>query len=340
MRPGRLPAQRVIPLGMAPTLGRGQPARGPIRLRYRSQEVPENVHIEGPAQETSTSDPKEHSMFIADRRTVNMAALSTFFSMWVQEEEAAEASKLPQAMDRVWEGIGGGPADLVFPREFLGVWDTLSTLVSVETPLGTEFVPNLKVVERAKTELNVPLQYSVNFVENSRNEVITDRRYNTASLMEMYYGTEIDFVNRINWNPDDPNVLKLSLPGGTDVLTRVTKRSEDRREANRLDTSEFFEQVFDDPSQEMGPKVTASRCFTKYKWRNEEEASADGGPTIVATQVVSDYLTGYSDERLSMRARGRPVVIYTYRMAFARHWPLPGETAKDETSEDNFVRIA
>lgn len=63
-------------------------------------------------------------------------------------------------------------------------------------------------------------------------------------------------------------------------------------------------------------QVKASQCFTKYKWRSAEEAATDGGPEIVATQVVSDYLTPYDGEMLMMQAKDRPVVVYTYRMTF------------------------
>lgn len=35
-------------------------------------------------------------------------------------------------------------------------------------------------------------------------------------------------------------------------------------------------------------------------------------------QVVSDYLTGFDDPALMMRAGDKPVTIYSYRMAFWR----------------------
>ena len=56
-----------------------------------------------------------------------------------------QASKLPPVVDRAWEKIGGGPADLYFPEEFLGVWNVESTLTSIKLPLGTDYVPDLKV---------------------------------------------------------------------------------------------------------------------------------------------------------------------------------------------------
>jgi hypothetical protein len=66
------------------------------------------------------------------------------------------------------------------------------------------------------------------------------------------------------------------------------------------------------------PRVKASQCFTKYKHRDEEAAAAANGPAIVATQVVSDYLTPYDGDAAFLRAGNRPVTTYTYRMAFTR----------------------
>jgi hypothetical protein len=39
-----------------------------------------------------------------------------------------------------------------------------------------------------------------------------------ASLMHTYMGqAEADVAQRIQWNPDDPNMLKMQLPGELDV---------------------------------------------------------------------------------------------------------------------------
>lgn len=102
-------------------------------------------------------------------------------------------------------------------------------------------------------------------------------------------------------------------PDGTLIRTRVTRRAEDMLpDQQRIETSEFFEQVFQSPNRPQ-PRVKASQCFTKYRYR---EVAERGAPLIVATQVVSDYLTPYDDAALLVAARGRPVVVYTYRMAF------------------------
>ena len=45
--------------------------------------------------------------------------------------ERATASKLPAFADSAWEAMGGGPADLYFPEQFMGVWDVTSLLTQV-----------------------------------------------------------------------------------------------------------------------------------------------------------------------------------------------------------------
>ncbi|KAI3431864.1 hypothetical protein D9Q98_010615 [Chlorella vulgaris] len=232
----------------------------------------------------------------------------------------AAASKLPEALDRAWVGLGGGPADLVFPAEFLGVWDVESVLTGVELPKGPELVPDMRVVQRAQREdLDVVVRYQVAFLQNARGEVVPDRSFNTASLMQTYTGTPVAEVQRsIDWDPNDPNTLDMSLQGGLQVSTRVTRRSAERPAADRLLTSEYFQQLISTPQLEQ-PKVKASQCFTKYHWRTEAEAARGGtGVQVVATQVVSDYLTSYDDPAALLGAMGQPVVVYTYRMAFRR----------------------
>ncbi len=65
----------------------------------------------------------------------------------------------------------------------------------------------------------------------------------------------MDFMGRITWNPSDPNVLRLSMPKGVNVRTRVTRRSENVGGPDKLDTSEFIEQIFDNSSTGGMPGV-------------------------------------------------------------------------------------
>ncbi|KXZ49476.1 hypothetical protein GPECTOR_21g702 [Gonium pectorale] len=221
---------------------------------------------------------------------------------------SAHASKLP-FLDAGWEALGGGPADLVFPEEFLGEWEVTSVLVRVEMPLGEGAVPNPASVRRAEREdLDRPTRYRVAFVRNGGGKVVYDRRY--------YDGT-MSFDNRIQWNINDPNILTVNMPSMS-VRTRVTRRSEELPAEDRIETSEYVESVFENGGVGEAPRVKASQCFTKYKWRSEQAALRDQGPAIVATQVVSDYLTPYDGEQQYLMAMNKPYAQYTYRMAFRR----------------------
>ncbi|GIL81792.1 hypothetical protein Vretifemale_10780 [Volvox reticuliferus] len=98
----------------------------------------------------------------------------------------ASASKVP-FLDAGWEALGGGPSDLVFPEDFLGVWDVTSVLTRVEMPLGEDVVPNLAAVRRAQREdLDRRTSYQVAFVRNGAGKVVYDRRFNTASMLSMW----------------------------------------------------------------------------------------------------------------------------------------------------------
>ncbi len=70
-------------------------------------------------------------------------------------------------------------------------------------------------------------------------------------------------------------------------------------------------------------QVKASQCYTKYKFRSQEAADRQAGPAIVATQVISDYLTAYDGELQLIKAQNRPVVVYTYSMVFIKQRGMP-----------------
>jgi hypothetical protein len=232
----------------------------------------------------------------------------------------AAASKLPEAADRAWSALGGGPADLVFDESFLGEWEVTSLLASVERPLGAVAGPNGAAAARAEAEdLNRALKYKAAWMRNARGEVVPDRRYNTASLLAAYMpGTSAaELAAGVDWDVDDPNRLELRVPGGARASTRVTRRGAESPAAATLWTSEFFQQTFDAPGR-PGTRVKASQCFTKYRWR--PAAAAAGGPEVVATQVVSDYAAP-ADVGAVVQARGQPVVVMTYWMAFTRVAP-------------------
>jgi len=71
----------------------------------------------------------------------------------------------------------------------------------------------LQVVERAqKEDLQHPQKYLVSFMHNSRGQVVIDRRFNTSQLVSLYLDKPVP-EDVIAWNPDNPNQLRMALPG-------------------------------------------------------------------------------------------------------------------------------
>ena len=71
----------------------------------------------------------------------------------------------------------------------------------------------LQVVERAqKEDLQQPQKYLVSFMRNNRGQVIIDRRFNTSQLVSLYLDKPVP-EDVIAWNPDNPNQLRMALPG-------------------------------------------------------------------------------------------------------------------------------
>ena len=68
-------------------------------------------------------------------------------------------------------------------------------------------------VQRAlDQDLNREQRYPAAFRRNKGGKVIIDRAFNTAKLIAMY-NPDAGLLDHISWNPDDPNLLKIFLPG-------------------------------------------------------------------------------------------------------------------------------
>ena len=229
------------------------------------------------------------------------------------------------AFGKVWGAVTKTKGDISYPAGFEGCWDVRGRLETLETPLGLEVVPDAKQIERARREdLGQTLAYQQCFRTNAEGAVVADRARNTLLLAEAMAGpipgAELD------WDIDRPNKLKVRLPGSTSYTVTVTKRFEGDvdEEAQRLSTSEFFEQVADVPGRNT-PAVKASRLLTKWKWRDQ---APEGQPLIVATQILTDFVVpAEGDEALLLRSQGKPSAVWTYKLAFfppAAPEPAPG----------------
>lgn len=150
---------------------------------------------------------------------------------------SASAIAVPSVVSDAWEQVGGGVSDLFYPEVFEGCWDVSSKLVSVDAKAGAngfdakqvqqtkeqEVVLTLALIVnrfamvtlidsfRFTLQLGRILGYSQCFIRNERGRVIADRKRNTRELTEAIIGTQSDM--QIDWNPENPNVLKMKLPG-------------------------------------------------------------------------------------------------------------------------------
>lgn len=69
------------------------------------------------------------------------------------------------------------------------------------------------MVERAqKEDLQHPQKYLVSFMRNNRGQIVIDRRFNTSQLVSLYLDKPVP-EDIITWNPDNPNQLRMALPG-------------------------------------------------------------------------------------------------------------------------------
>jgi hypothetical protein len=253
--------------------------------------------------------------------------------------EPAEAMSNGAVSD-AWAAISGAPSDLTFPDEFLGTWLCYSTLTAVATPQGEDLVQDMAVVKRARGDVGNQIIYPMRFVRNDQGRVVMDRAYNVVKMAEAT-ARAYNVIENVEWDVDDPNVLRGSIGDGRSVFFRVNQRSEEIPAPDRIETSEVAQIVFDGgdnggysltpaaaaadgipdvsfaPPGAVGPakqpKIKSSRTFTKWKWRSAEASEASGGPAIVASQNVYDYLTSF--DQGFIESKGQPVTQYTYKLA-------------------------
>lgn len=208
--------------------------------------------------------------------------------------------------------LTGVPDDLYYPQFFLGKWNVESVLMDVNFPNGPEAVADASAAQRAeKEDKGRIIKYSVSFIDDGHGHVVSDRRFNTASLLSLYTGYSIDELSSmVEWDVKNPGRLNLRMSSAY-ISSTVSKRWEDVSNvgADRLETSEFMEQVFDTGN---GSKVKAFQTFTKYHWRDLGKIISKESPEIVAAQVVSEF----APERVALDKI--PSVVWRYKMQFTR----------------------
>ena len=95
-------------------------------------------------------------------------------------------------------------------------------------------VSNIESVNRAKNDVGRPTSILYVCTPNLENDVILDRAWNTEKLAEYTMNVKNGSVfTDIDWNLDDPNVMKCSLADGKTIYFKVTARSETEDDTSR-----------------------------------------------------------------------------------------------------------
>lgn len=106
--------------------------------------------------------------------------------------------------------IGGTPFRLIQVQHATACvhWGALKGRLSLLGVIQHTYV----LTQFSNTYQHMRTPWQVQWVENERGQIIIDRAFNTQKLMSFYMDREIN-PNDIEWNPLDPNSLKLRLPG-------------------------------------------------------------------------------------------------------------------------------
>jgi hypothetical protein len=256
-----------------------------------------------PAPARASHAPHPSSRAHASRRATLVAPLAPLAAALVAPSlapPAARASKVP-ALDGAWQTLTGAPADLYFPADaFAGAFRAASTLVDAAAPAGEDALPDggAQLARARADDLGRRVEYAARWIFPPRERaaggagvVVLDRAFNTAALLAATTpDLAVDAIDVV-WDAADPNDLQLAMAGGGTARVKVTRRSLTRTGPTSLETSEYSLVTLDGARGQGGrAKVKGSQVFSKWRWRGEE--AAGGGPTVIATQVVSGESAG------------------------------------------------
>jgi hypothetical protein len=146
----------------------------------------------GQRQKSTTRDNSKPLWSFADVENRDPTALSRRDALQLatlgvgvalQPSPALAASVVENAASLI--GIDDN-ADIYYPDEFLGTWQAVSMLVGMDTPQGSEIVPNSKELDRMEGYVNVPFFYPQRFIRNANGKVVADRSFNTKAMADAY----------------------------------------------------------------------------------------------------------------------------------------------------------
>lgn len=267
----------------------------------------------GPRNQYIRASLKNYERHIATNVTRRHSVLTPLLIGSAGAAQRADAAQ--SALSKGWQAVTGAQADLFYPSDpFEGVWIVNSFSSGAEQVASSNALSARDVdeIEQANARANsdVPLVYKQRFIRcNEVNKCIADRAFNLAELEAAVEGVDDprSILTTISWDANDPNVLREDR-GDTHVFLRVTRRRQSSYPSERrLETSELFETVIEQPG-DIQPSLKRTRVSTKWKYRSR--ASVEDSrkqPLIVANQIVGSYpQSGIADE---------PLTLFRYKLA-------------------------
>ncbi len=204
--------------------------------------------------------------------------------------------------------------DLIYPDWLAGTWNVTSTLLEQFAPLAPDIVT--PGYESNNRYLNQPVTFAVRFVkalpvpplkiipQSVSVSVVADRAFNGLNLARAYLGGA---VVSVKVDPDTPNRQITLLRNNRQLVSIVTGRAVAAPEADKLITTEVFQQLFwGSASRPYFNEVESTTAYQKLPTAT---------PAIVADQVTAVYLSPQDPDYFA--AKSRPVALYRYRLEFS-----------------------
>lgn len=199
---------------------------------------------------------------------------------------AAAPSSPAEAIRRSASGLPGyGPTDVFYPDSWVGLWR-----IQRQVSFGSEI-----------NEKPLVFEYNIRFLPAiEAGKVVADRGFNQSNL-EAAVAKSREPSPMFQWEPDNPNDLRLSWPDGSRKDIKVAQRAVDYQHLveGKLWSSEV-QRVTIDSTDSRIPSISLRRVVTRWSW----EASPDRAPPSLVKAIEILYDLGGSDPMLS---NGEPI---------------------------------
>lgn len=269
--------------------------------------------------------------FIAQHGVLSISLVAC----WLLSTGVAQAETLEQRVAAFpqWQSrptVQPAVGDLFYPQWLAGNWRVESTLVDLAAPLAPKVVtPGF---ERNRDYLQQPINFAVRFMAQplpvgrrgrlglppvtlspKSAPIIADRAFNGLNIARAYLA---DQVQAVKMDAQAPNRQITLLRGDRQLISTITGRAIETPAADRLITSEIFQQVFRGGAQ---PYLNEVETTTAYQLVSQPPTSnsaaiAANSPLITADQITAIYLSPQDPDYFA--AQSTPVALYRYRLDF------------------------